>query len=52
VAITLRTSPGPEGSKDKQALSGARGVPYCPASQALMPVTNSAGRLTTVHGVR
>jgi DNA polymerase III subunit gamma/tau len=27
VAITLRTSPGPEGSKDKQALSGARGVP-------------------------
>src|SRR6476619_2476197 len=27
VALTLRTSPGPEGSKDKQALAGARGVP-------------------------
>jgi hypothetical protein len=28
VALTLRTSPGPEGSKDKQALAGARGVAY------------------------
>ena len=34
VASSLRTPPGPEGSKGKRALAGARGVPFTPSAQS------------------
>ena len=50
MALTLRTSPGPEGSKDKQALAGARGVPYVLVRAVDARGASSPALITVVRG--